>query len=327
MKTHRLPLAVAVLALTVAVSAWSVVIPAAWTDGTISDAFTFQGVLRTDAGLVNVPCDLQFRLLDSETAGTQIGTTVTKAAVEVSNGLFTVQLDFGSGAFNGDNRFLDVAVKCAGDTAFTSLSPRQPVTSAPYALHSKRTPWNGLTGKPAGLDDGDDDTLAKLSCTTGQVAKWTGTAWTCASETIIQKRNISTIVFLLNLNQGPETVVLTPAALIGGFLDARSGFNDRVVTPGSAELVAAIPNAQVGSSWLWVVRSDASCSSLGIPFPLCHVIPAFDIQPGVGATLEGRTEFPLLSSVQVTSTRAYLVVLTNVTKGQETYSVLDLTQG
>jgi len=41
--------------------------------------------------------------------------------------------------------------------------------------------WTNLTGKPAGLDDGDDDTLADLSCSSGEVATWNGSAWECAS--------------------------------------------------------------------------------------------------------------------------------------------------
>jgi hypothetical protein len=52
----------------------------------------------------------------------------------VTNGLFTVQLDFGAGAFQGDARWLQIAVKCAGDASYTTLSPRQPLTPAPYAL-------------------------------------------------------------------------------------------------------------------------------------------------------------------------------------------------
>jgi len=41
--------------------------------------------------------------------------------------------------------------------------------------------WFNLTGKPAGLDDGDDDTIADLSCSSGEVAAWNGSMWACAS--------------------------------------------------------------------------------------------------------------------------------------------------
>ena len=43
--------------------------------------------------------------------------------------------------------------------------------------------WGNLTNVPAGFADGaDDDTLAGLSCTDGEVAKWDGTAWVCAED-------------------------------------------------------------------------------------------------------------------------------------------------
>ncbi len=42
--------------------------------------------------------------------------------------------------------------------------------------------WGNLTAVPAGLSDGDDDTLAALSCGEGKVAKWVGGAWTCGDD-------------------------------------------------------------------------------------------------------------------------------------------------
>ncbi|BAO43298.1 hypothetical protein [Thiolapillus brandeum] len=42
--------------------------------------------------------------------------------------------------------------------------------------------WSNFTGVPAGLSDGDDDTLGGLSCASGQVAKWNGGAWACAAD-------------------------------------------------------------------------------------------------------------------------------------------------
>ncbi|MEC7947386.1 MAG: hypothetical protein VX265_07430 [Myxococcota bacterium] len=45
--------------------------------------------------------------------------------------------------------------------------------------------WSLLVSVPAGLDDGDDDTLAGLSCTEGQLAVYdtAGTAWVCGDDT------------------------------------------------------------------------------------------------------------------------------------------------
>jgi hypothetical protein len=55
----------------------------------------------------------------------------------VTNGLFTVTLDFGAGVFDGSDRWLDIAVRPGASASdFTSLVPRQPVTSAPYAVRA-----------------------------------------------------------------------------------------------------------------------------------------------------------------------------------------------
>ena len=62
---------------------------------------------------------------------------VTNNDVSVSNGLFTVSLDFGSGIFTGSNRWLAVSVRAGTNTgSFTALSPRQAITPAPYAQYA-----------------------------------------------------------------------------------------------------------------------------------------------------------------------------------------------
>src|SRR5205085_12301000 len=79
--------------------------------------------------------DLTFKLLDDATAGTQIGNTLTNSNLSVSNGLVTVVLDFGGGAFPGADRWLQIGVRTNGSSDdFTTLSPRQPLTPAPYAM-------------------------------------------------------------------------------------------------------------------------------------------------------------------------------------------------
>lgn len=100
-------------------------------------AFTYQGKL-TDAGNpANGNYDLQFRLFDALVSGNQVGATIVREDVPVANGIFTTTLDFGALAFNGANRFLEIAVRPGASTgAFTSLAPLQPVTATPYALMS-----------------------------------------------------------------------------------------------------------------------------------------------------------------------------------------------
>src|SRR5205085_5958358 len=56
-----------------------------------------------------------------------------------SDGLVTVSLDFGSSAFDGSARYLELAVRTAGVGSYTTLSPRQPLSPAPYALFALKT--------------------------------------------------------------------------------------------------------------------------------------------------------------------------------------------
>jgi len=98
--------------------------------------FTYQGQL-TDAGApANGNYDLQFALFDAVTAGTQIGAPLTRSNVAASSGVFTVQLDFGVNAFPGADRFLQIGVRPAGGGSFTTLAPRQQISSTPYAIRT-----------------------------------------------------------------------------------------------------------------------------------------------------------------------------------------------
>ncbi len=103
-------------------------------------SFTYQGRLTDGGSPANGVYDLRFILFDAETGGAQVGGIVAKEDVTVTNGLFSVELDFGASAFQGDARWLEIAVRPgsgSGATGYTVLSPRQPVSPAPYALYAK----------------------------------------------------------------------------------------------------------------------------------------------------------------------------------------------
>src|SRR5438552_5403950 len=96
--------------------------------------FTYQGNLK-DGGLpANGIYDLSFSLYDSFTDGTQIGSAFTNSATAVTNGLFSVSLDFGASPFNGQARWIEIGVRKDSNSAYTLLAPRQAITAAPYAL-------------------------------------------------------------------------------------------------------------------------------------------------------------------------------------------------
>jgi len=104
-----------------------------------STAFAYQGKL-TDAGNpANGNYDLQFTLWDALSGGTQqpppAPITVTRNVL-VTSGAFTVQLDFGATAFPGADRYLEISVRKNAGDPFVTLSPRQAVTSTPYAIRT-----------------------------------------------------------------------------------------------------------------------------------------------------------------------------------------------
>jgi len=104
-----------------------------------TSAFTYQGKLTDGGNPANGNYDRQFKLFDTAAVGTglQLGPTITNPSVPVTAGIFTVQLDFGAGAFSGPPRFLEIGVRLMGSPdPYTLLSPRQAMTSTPYSVRS-----------------------------------------------------------------------------------------------------------------------------------------------------------------------------------------------
>jgi hypothetical protein len=99
-------------------------------------AFTYQGKLTSAGQAANGCYDMEFSLYNAAVGGTEVGNTVTNSSIAVTNGLFTVTLDFGSAPFNGQALWLQIAVSPAGSNSFTTLLPLQALTSTPYAVQA-----------------------------------------------------------------------------------------------------------------------------------------------------------------------------------------------
>ena len=109
-------------------------------------AFTYQGRLVD----LNEPADgfyeFEFKLYDLPIGGDQVGGTIALRGVEVIDGYFTVILNFGDNAFDGDARWLETGVRPVDTTdPFATLSPRQEMTPAPYAIFAQNTA-GGIVG-------------------------------------------------------------------------------------------------------------------------------------------------------------------------------------
>ncbi|MGD2079087.1 MAG: hypothetical protein PVH18_11940, partial [Chloroflexota bacterium] len=169
-------------------------------------AFTYQGHLVDGDNPARGLYDFVFALYDELDAGSQLGSPITMTEVMVSEGQFTVQLDFEQGnelLFDGAALWLEIRVRQATLEAdpYTRLLPRQPLSPTPYAIYASRADWHGLQNMPAGFADGYDDDTTYLAgtglvlsgttfalsstfqlpqyCPAGQVAQWDGSIWTC----------------------------------------------------------------------------------------------------------------------------------------------------
>ena len=108
-------------------------------------AFTYQGQLRDGGTNANGAYTMIFRLYDASTNGNQIGVSITNSP-NLFNGLFSVNLDFGAAAFNGNARWLGITITNGATTE--TLWPRVQVLPSPYALFAAvaGTVTNGAIG-------------------------------------------------------------------------------------------------------------------------------------------------------------------------------------
>ena len=138
MKLPKLLMTLALLAL-LAVLLWTIIdIPqTASAQGisaqeTVGTTFTYQGRLLDNGQPVDDTCDFAFTLYDAASGGNIVGNAST--AADVNDGYFSALVDFGSGVFEGQARWMAVQVRCpTGSGSHTSLGGRIPLTPAPYA--------------------------------------------------------------------------------------------------------------------------------------------------------------------------------------------------
>lgn len=174
----------------------------------LGTGFTYQATLADPGGAVNGVRDLRVTLFDSSTHGSVVAGPLTIADVAVTDGRVVVELDFGD-VFDGTGRWLSMEVReGAGD--FRVLGPRRRIRATPNAAHAVEADvaqvagtvptaanadtldgqsgvayleWDNLTGVPAGLDDGDDDTLDAIVCSSmGHGPVWNGAGWVCGPD-------------------------------------------------------------------------------------------------------------------------------------------------
>lgn len=133
-----------------------------------STTITYQGQLQGEAALYDGEVDMRFALFDSPTAGTQIGPTILREGVAVSDGLFQVELDFGE-------VISDAPVYLQVEVSGTLLSPRQRMTAAPLAVHA-------LSASAVSLELDEIEDIDTSGAVDGDYLKFDGSNWIAAPD-------------------------------------------------------------------------------------------------------------------------------------------------
>jgi hypothetical protein len=159
---------------------------AAQTAGT---AFTFQGRLRYGAEPINDTCSFNFYLFDAPSGGSQLGSVQSKTGVSVTDGYFSVDLDFGN-IFADTARYLEVRnVTCGRTGGPINLTGRMQINPSPSAGRvqmagtANGVDWGTITNMPVSISDGTDDGL-DISCADDETLWWVGGAsggWMCSN--------------------------------------------------------------------------------------------------------------------------------------------------
>lgn len=166
--------------------------------------FSYQGRLTDGSQPASGSYEMQFKLFDALTDGIQqpqaAPITLTFAgaqAISVTNGVFTVQLDFGAGAFPGADRYLEISVKKSADSTYTTLQPRQQITNSPYSIRTLSARFaDALSSTCVSCVTDDQINSVAGSKVTGTVANAT---------TATSAGNVTGVVALANGGTGSST--------------------------------------------------------------------------------------------------------------------------
>jgi hypothetical protein len=113
--------------------------------------YTYQGELRENGIPKNGSVDLIFRVFDSPQGGAEME-AITVGNIAVNDGLFTVLLPLDTSLFHaGGAWWLAAEVRegaYSGTEPYEPLSPRQPITSVPYATNADAV--NGVRASALG---------------------------------------------------------------------------------------------------------------------------------------------------------------------------------
>lgn len=194
-----------------------------------SAAFTYQGELRNgDVPVIGLP-DLEFRLFDAAVGGNQVGASVVAPDYPVLDGLLSIELDFGSAPFSGQQRWLEINVDGL------NLLPRQKLTATPYATVA-------LSVQPASVDSASviDGSITAVDVDPAAIQR--RVVQGCVAGSAIRGIDATGNVSCETIGGGDITAVVAGTGLSGG-----GSVGDVTIAVGSNAITAAqLADAAVG---------------------------------------------------------------------------------
>lgn len=211
-------------------------------------AFTYQGQLKDNGTNANGAYGMVFKLYDALTGGNLVGSPSAIAnSVTLANGLFTVNLDFGS-VFDGSARWLEITVTNSGNTQ--TLAPRVQLMPSPYAEYAAvaATVINGaITANKIALNGVANSNIvsvssSKISGAVASAASFTNGIWSIGAGDF-QSPNSGPIFSntLIFSAQGVPQAVLSsslPGLYVNGDLNGGTGHLNAVQFNGNGSTVS-----------------------------------------------------------------------------------------
>jgi hypothetical protein len=265
MRTKRLPLLFAGSTILFVLSTLTPQLSAS----PMGTAFSYQGRLSSGTNAANGLYDLRFGLCYTATSPPVPLVQVTNTATTVTNGYFTVTLDFGNW-FSGNAFWLEIGVRSNGSGAFTTLSPRQPLTPTPYAMFA---PWAGIAstvsgGIPASQITG---TISSNNIATGSITGPMLASGTVGSEQLAANLTVSGTLSAARFEGNgalPWQVVAGTAQLAApntGYV-LTNGAPVTVTLPGMPNLGDVVHVSGVGAGG-WQVAPNSGQTIIGLDQP------------------------------------------------------------
>lgn len=193
-------------------------------------AFTYQGRFIDSNSPAVGSYDFEYKLYDALTGGTQLGNAIYKDNLDVVDGYFTTGLDFGTGVFDGEARWLEIGVRPGDATgSYTTLNPRQELTPIPYAMYVERCGW---------VDDG---TVVRLDTATDKVG--IGSSSPTAD---LHVTGLNDDIFKITDTYNNNELRIGTDAQMTGFLRIRTSQGDGLCITGNNDVTSVFVEASSG---------------------------------------------------------------------------------